>query len=89
MSISFRKILKWNFKRRSTIPELRALKRQYEKHWLKIKGVQAIGIGLTDSGKVGLIVSVEKYSPELRTKIPEKVKGYPVEIRETGKIEAR
>jgi hypothetical protein len=51
--------------------------------------VQAVGIGLTDSGKVGLIVSVEKYSKELRAKIPQKIKGYPIEIRETGKIKAQ
>ena len=47
-----------------------------------------MGIGLTDAGKVGLIVSVERYHPDLRRKIPKKIKGYPVEIRETGTFRA-
>lgn len=72
----------------TNILELNAIKRQYEKKWLKIKGVQGIGIGLTQTGKVGLIVSVEKINPELRKQIPEKVKGYPVELKEVGTLTA-
>ncbi len=72
----------------ANIPELKAIKRQYEKQWLKFKGVQGIGIGLTQTGKVGLIVSVEKITKELRDQIPEKIKGYPVELKEVGKISA-
>lgn len=72
----------------TTIPELEAIKKKYERAWLKLDEVVGVGIGLTSQGKVGLIVSVTKNAEKIRQKIPEKIKGYPIEIRVTGPIKA-
>ncbi len=67
---------------------LKAIKQKVEKEWLKIPDVVAVGIGKTEDGKAGIIVSVKEISLEVETSIPSQVEGVPVEIRITGPIQA-
>jgi hypothetical protein len=41
------------------------------------------------AGKPCILVLVERVTPALRQAIPAELEGVPVEIRETGRIEAR
>jgi hypothetical protein len=41
------------------------------------------------AGKPCILVLVERLTPALRQAIPSELEGIPVEIRETGPIEAR
>jgi len=76
-------------KRRLAIPELQAIKKQYERKWLKFDEVVSVGIGLTSQGKVGVIVAVSRNPEKIRKKIPLKIKGYPIEIQLAGEVRAQ
>ncbi|HHE55845.1 MAG TPA: hypothetical protein ENL21_08690 [Caldithrix abyssi] len=67
---------------------LKAIKQKVEKDWLQIPGVTAVGIGKTESGEAGIIVSVTELSLEVQSSIPSQVEGVPVEIKFTGPIQA-
>lgn len=41
------------------------------------------------AGRPCILVLVERMTPALRQAIPDQLEGIPVEIRETGRIEAR
>lgn len=63
------------------------VKRNYEKKWLGLKGVVAVGIGRIDE-KTGIIISVEQDSDIPHIKIPPLVDNVPVKIQSVGRIEA-
>lgn len=67
---------------------IREIKKRVEKDWLSIPGVLAIGIGKTEKGQAGIIVSVNELSLEIQTSLPTEVEGIPVEIKVTGPIQA-
>ena len=67
---------------------IREIKKRVEKDWLNIPGVLAIGIGKTEKGQAGIIVSVNELSLEIQTSLPTEVEGIPVEIKVTGPIQA-
>jgi hypothetical protein len=69
--------------------KIREVKRQQEKNWMAIDGVVAVGIGQTSGGEAGIIISVSKNLSDIRSQIPGKVRGIPIEINETGEIIAR
>jgi hypothetical protein len=60
---------------------------KYTDNLMSIPGVVGTGQGLFD-GKSCIKVFVVKKTPELEDKIPEKLEGYPVKIKETGVIRA-
>jgi hypothetical protein len=60
---------------------------KYTDNLMSISGVVGTGQGLFD-GKSCIKVFVVKMTPELEDKIPEKLEGYPVKIKETGVIRA-
>lgn len=64
------------------------VKRNYEKQWLTIRGVVAVGVGITE-GRPGVIVSVDKSPDSVAKQIPEVVDGVKVVIRQTGEIKAQ
>jgi hypothetical protein len=68
---------------------IRKIKKKYERSWLSIEGVVAVGIGHTTGEVPGIIVSVKENPGRFRQSIPAEVEGVPVEIRETGEIRAR
>lgn len=65
------------------------VKQRYEDSWLSIKGVTAVGIGLTDNRDVGIIISVSENSENFRKQIPAQVEGIPIEVQETGEFKAQ
>jgi len=70
------------------IERIKIVKRKYEKQWLSIDGVIAIGIGFTKNKKTGLIISVKDLNVKVQQSIPNEVEGIPVEINVTGEIKA-
>ncbi len=50
---------------------------------MSIPGVVGTGEG-RENGKPCIRIFVSKLTPDLRRKIPERIDGYPVSIRETG-----
>lgn len=70
------------------LEEIRQIKRKHENDWLKIDGIVAVGIGMTASKKMGIIIST-KINPKLLTdKIPSVLQGIPIEMQHTGEIKA-
>jgi len=71
------------------MPEMKieSVLNQYKVHIMSISGVVGIGQGLCD-GRSCITIYVAKMTPELADKIPEKLEGYPVVIKETGVIGA-
>jgi hypothetical protein len=63
------------------------VKLRYERKWLEIEGITAIGLGLINNEQC-IIISVEENIDEVRALIPGKVEGIPVEIRISGKLMA-
>ncbi len=70
------------------IEKIKAVKLKYEKSWLTLEGVIAVGIGKTAAGKTGIIVSVKEDVKKYRRKIADEIEGIPIEIQETGEIKA-
>ena len=70
------------------IEKARQIKQKYEKDWLKIPDISAIGIGNTSSGKIGIIISLKTDSVQSRKQIPPEVNGVPIEIKISGEIRA-
>lgn len=62
--------------------------KKYTVNLMTISGVVGTGQGLFD-GKSCIKVFVVKKTPELKDKIPEKLEGYSVKIKETGVIRAK
>ena len=64
------------------------IKKRYEKKWLRMKGVTAIGVGLAD-GEPVIIVSMQFENEKVRQRIPEIIENVPVRIEITGPIKAQ
>ncbi|MBI5710706.1 MAG: hypothetical protein HZC42_10445 [Candidatus Eisenbacteria bacterium] len=54
---------------------------------MAIPGVVGTGEG-TSAGRPALVVLVERRTPAIVARIPREIEGYPVEVRETGKVRA-
>ncbi len=57
------------------------------KSLMSVEGVIGVYIGAKDDGAPCLRVMVKKKTPEVSSKIPSDLEGYPVEIEVTGTIE--
>ncbi|MFO7914313.1 MAG: hypothetical protein R6U43_01290 [Candidatus Krumholzibacteriales bacterium] len=57
--------------------------RRHTGRLMSIPGVVGTGEG-RENGKPCIRIFVSKLTPDLRRKIPERIDGYPVSIRETG-----
>jgi len=55
--------------------------------WMEINGVEGIGQGKVDN-KDCILVFVRKKTPEIEKAIPPQVKGFAVQVRESGIIDA-
>ncbi len=67
---------------------IKSLKKRYEKKWLTMPAVTAVGIGLLENGGTGLIISVEKDDDTLRNEIPRSMEGIGIEIQVSGPFKA-
>ncbi|HHJ53433.1 MAG TPA: hypothetical protein ENJ89_09585 [Caldithrix abyssi] len=72
----------------TSLDKIKRVKSKYQRAWLSIPGVVAVGIGTLRDGSAGIIVSVERPDETVRQQIPERVEDVPVEIQVTGKIKA-
>lgn len=70
------------------INKAREVKKKYESKWLTFEEVTAVGIAITSTGDVGIIISVKKNSRRIKKKIPKEIDGVPIQIQETGEIKA-
>ena len=70
------------------IMEIINTKKSYEKSWLAMKNVVAVGLGKTSDGSLGIIISVNKNASQIRKKIPSQIEQINIEIQETGEINA-
>lgn len=71
------------------LEKIRKVKQKYEKTWMALDEVVAVGIGLTAGGKPGIIVSLKSNLAQVKQKIPAEVEGVAVEFQVTGEIVAR
>jgi hypothetical protein len=69
----------------STVTEV--LQRHTE-HLMSLDGVVGTAEGEC-AGRPCILVLVERLTPALRRSLPSELEGIPVEVRETGRIEAR
>lgn len=68
--------------------KVKEVKKRYEKKWLSIKGVVAIGIGNISANKIGLIISVVDDEKKYQSKFPEEIDGVSIKIQKTGELKA-
>lgn len=61
------------------------LKRQYEKKWMQLDGVVAVGLGGAPD-KPAIIVSCLHNEDELRTQLPASIKNIPVLVQRSGEF---
>lgn len=64
------------------------LKQQYEKLWLSIDGVVAVGVGM-EKERPAIIVSTDRKPETLSDKLPGSIEGIEVILRQTGAIKAQ
>lgn len=64
------------------------IKQRYERKWLDMPGVTAVGIGRVDNAMV-IIVSVESNMEFVRSQIATQIEGVPVIVKLTGKLRAQ
>ncbi|MFH5831995.1 hypothetical protein ACG2F4_04425 [Halalkalibaculum sp. DA3122] len=70
-------------------PKARNIKQKYEKEWLAIDGVTAVGIGLVDGDTIGIIISVSADEERIRNQLPAEIEGIPVKVDVTGNFRAQ
>jgi len=70
------------------IEKIKIIKKKFEKTWLALEGVVAVGIGKTSDGNLGIIVSVKEHDKKYKQQIPSNIEGVLIEIQETGEITA-
>ncbi|HEY4691509.1 MAG TPA: hypothetical protein VIK33_19525 [Anaerolineae bacterium] len=79
------------------IQRVTAIKRKYEKEWMRLPNVVGVGVGYRTRGgvrsdEVSIVVSVKKKVPASQLKsgevIPSSIEGVPVDVVETGEIRA-
>lgn len=66
----------------------KAVKRAHESQWLAIDGVVGVGVGVTSSGRIGIIVSVKDRPASVRARIPTAIGDTEIDVRVTGEIRA-
>ncbi len=68
-------------------PNLAEVLSRHTSSLMAIPGVTGTGEGKRGA-QVILVVYVDHATPELRKRIPDEIEGYPVEVREIGKVTA-
>ena len=68
--------------------KVKEIKQQFERQWLAMDGVVAVGIGKIDN-QAGIIISVSKNPDKVREQFGNRVKGVPVKVQKTGEFKAQ
>jgi len=63
------------------------VKSKYEMEWLRIEGVEGVGIG-EENEKPVIRVYVAKKTKTIQEKVPSQIEGYPVRIEVSGEFHA-
>jgi hypothetical protein len=64
------------------------IRERYEKIWMALENVTAVGTGMTSDGRTGIIISMEKDDIVTKNIFPPEIEGVPVELRISGNIDA-
>ena len=67
------------------IDEIKKIKDKYSKEWLSKKGVIAVGIGKTQDGQTGIVISVNGDHKKFRRDIPQEIDGVTIQLKLTEK----
>lgn len=62
------------------------VKTEHEARLMQLPGVVSVGIGKNDTGDLSIIVGIEKDDATIKSRIPDKLEGYPVKIQTLGNI---
>lgn len=68
----------------NSIKKVTLLKQRYERDWMAIPGVTAVGIGQVEQRQIGIIISVSIVTDSIRKQIPKQVDGVIVKIQVSG-----
>ncbi len=71
-----------------SIDDIKIVMEAHVDELMAISGVVGVAIGALDDGTPCIRVLLLEDSPELRSRIPQKLDGHPVEIDVTGEIRA-
>jgi hypothetical protein len=67
--------------------DINTVLRAHDNEFMQIPGVVGVYVGLRSDGKTPCLkVMAARITPEIRSKVPQSLEGYPVEIEETGEI---
>lgn len=69
----------------ATKEEATEIKRKNSAFLLGLPGVVGVGVAEDDSGSYGLIIHVDSDDHELVQRIPERIEGCAVKIKQSGK----
>jgi len=72
----------------SKMERVKSVKQKYESQWIRIPGVESVGLGLLLDGNPGILIGVSKDQEEMRKVLPESIDAVLVEIFFCGSIEA-
>ncbi len=64
------------------------VKNIYEKIWLELEKVNAVGTGKTRDGRLGLVISLSCDDPATKEIFPGEIEGVPIEFKITGETDA-
>jgi hypothetical protein len=70
-------------------PSIQEVKKQHEARFLDMPGVVSVGIGLDPNGNQAIIVGLDASNPEIESKIPQMVEGFPVITQIIGSLKAQ
>ena len=70
------------------LQKVKEIKRQYQRYWMAMDGVVAVGIGKVDN-QMGIIISVTKNPDKVKEQVGKSVSGIPVKIQQTGEFKAQ
>jgi hypothetical protein len=62
------------------------VKTQHEERLFQLPGVVSVGIGQDEKGDPAIIVGLAYPDPEIESKLPNQLDGYPVLVRIIGRI---
>lgn len=68
---------------------IRDIKTQHEARMLRLPGVVSVGIGQDENGNPAIIVGLERPHPDTESQLPDRLGGYPVMVRNVGRIKAQ
>ncbi len=73
---------------KNSIKKALKIRKRYEKIWMGLENVTAVGAGKTKEGKPCIVISMLKEDPATRDIFPQEIEDVPIELIIIGKIDA-